>query len=354
MAKLKSALLFVSDLHLGPSLREETEILPLDWASWIRLFGMLDDLDVFFTRHCASHNKAIVKALPRYLRSVLDKMQRHQGYARDTFDQCVFLGDLVTWPNPDAFSFFNEYVTRDRWVPAEGHSPIAGLDFKHDEQHRQVTVIPGNHDKLLRQNLSLFDVHVRKPLDLETIAPQGATIIRRRVAHNDFAFLAIDASNYTRAPELRVDRSARRHLAAGHVSDELLDQVTKLAAELKGTPGIRVLLIHYPVDFSTASTLGGALCNRLFPHDVKDIEKLLAAIPAGAIDFAAHGHLHNPGIYSHGGMSVLSVGTTFQLNSPVNDFYVVTVSETDQIRAEHHVWTKTGFRKDPVLSKRLN
>jgi predicted phosphodiesterase len=351
---IESALVFISDLHFGPSFHEETEILPLDWASWIKLFASRGDLDAFFVGKCGSHNKAIVRALPKYLRRLLIGMQRNNSYARETFDQCVALGDLVTWPNPDAFWFFTQYITQDRWRDAVSSSTLTGLDFKSEPERSQITAIPGNHDKMLRQNLNLFDTHVREPLSLEAINPQSATIIRRQIGTLPFVFLAVDASTYTRDPDLRVTRSAKNHLAGGSVSAGLLQQVKALTQEIAAEDGVRVLLIHYPIDFSVASKLSGVAQNFFVRHDVDGINRLLEAIPQGVIHFAAHGHLHSPGFYSSAGFPVLSLGTTFQLNNAINDFYVVTVSDSRQIRADHHVWTPTGFKHDDTLSGRLN
>ena len=347
---LDSTLLFISDLHLGPSFHEETDTLPLDWPMWSRLYRRR--LDEFFADRCVAHNKVIVRALPRYVRRLIVALQRRGVYHRDTVDQCVALGDLVTWPNPDAFEFFRQYMTRDRWIDAQSSQRLPGMDIQPDG----LTAIPGNHDKLLRQNLDWYNAYVSVPLGIEAVSPQGAQIIRRTVGSKQFAFLAIDASIYTTDPELRVTRAARYHLAGGSVSQALLTQVTVLARQMLTEEAIRVLLIHYPADFPIASGLNGFAHNVVLKHDVDGIGKLLSAIPQGAIHFAVHGHLHNPGLYSVGGFPVLSLGTTFQLGASVNDFYLVTVSDSGQIRAEHHVWSKdkTGFCPDPSLSGRLN
>jgi hypothetical protein len=354
MTTLDSTLVFISDLHLGPSFHEETQVLPLDWSSWAALYRK--NLDKFFSDNCIGHNKAIVRALPKYLRRLLVDLQKRGVYGRDSFDQCVALGDLVTWPSPDAFQFFTSYATSDRWRDPHSSSLLPGLDFKSNDKERQITVIPGNHDKLLRCNLNLFNTGVIKPLHLESISPQGASVIRRTIGTREFVFLAVDASTYTTERDLRVTRSARYHLAGGSISKALLEQVDGLAAQIAKEQAIRVLLIHYPINFGIASNLNGKAHNLFLKHDVDGIEKLLDTIPRGSIDFAAHGHLHIPGFYSYGGFPVLSLGTTLQRDSSSNDFYLVTVSDSGQIRAEHHVWheSKTGFRHDPSLSGRLN
>jgi predicted phosphodiesterase len=349
-----SALVLLGDLHLGSSFHGETELPPLDWSTWTKLFGGKPRLDAFFSERCIAHNKAIMRALPRYLRRQLKQLRERQGFPAYEFDQYVLLGDLVTWPSPASFAFLREYITRDEWLadPADKRK-TPGLHIKPD----RLIAIPGNHDKLLRPDLGMFHDKFVTPLGLDCPEPQTALLIRTQTGKVPFVFLTIDASTYTTEKPLKVTRAARSHLAGGVVTDALLASVRSAADLLieEHADAVKIMVIHYPVDYAAARE-GSALGNLVVPHHVQDIDRLLDALPQGTIDFAVHGHLHNPGVYNHRGIPVVSVGTAFQRKATVNDVFLVKVFESGQIRAEHHVWHKTGFELDdnPKYHRALN
>jgi predicted phosphodiesterase len=350
---LGSALVLLGDPHLGASFHGETQLPPLSWGSWVRLLRFRGRFDRFFTERCVAHNKAIVAALPRYLRRELKAMREREGFPSFDFDQYVLLGDLVTWPSPASFAFLKEYVTRDDWAPGGGTRKVAGLHLAKDK----IIVVPGNHDKLLRRDLNMFRDRFTGALDLESPPPQQAIVVRRRTPKHNFVFFVVDANRYTMDPELEVTMAARTHLASGIIGDSLVQQVGAAVERYASEDAIRVLVLHYAVDHYSATQLSQLPLNTVLPHEVAGLEQLLDAIPRGGVNFAVHGHLHRPGLYNHRGIPVVSVGTAFQRGpTGANDFYVIKIFESGQISAEHHIWAGTGFRRDPdeTLSRPLN
>src|SRR4029078_3695819 len=107
--------------------------------------------------------------------------------------------------------------------------------------------------------------------------PQSAIVIRRQTGKRLFTFLAVDASMYTTEKALRVTGAARSHLARGGVSAGLLESVRAAASVLAKEPpdAVKVLVIHYPVDYSAVTHGVSSLDNFVLPHDVEDIDLLL-------------------------------------------------------------------------------
>jgi predicted phosphodiesterase len=277
-------------------------------------------------------------------------MREDDGFHGYEFDQYLLIGDLVTWPSPAAFAFLCEYLVREEMKVSPGSAEtISGLKIRPE----QLIAIPGNHDKLLRPDLEMFDAKFAQRLGLNTPPPQDATLIRRRISGRNFAFLSVDASRYTTDRPLLITPAARRHLASGDVTAPLLERVRQLALEIVADDAIRVLVVHYPVDYYTATNLSAVPMNLVVPHEAEGMAHLLEAT-RGAIDLAVHGHLHRPGIYRHAGIPVVSVGTTCQSQSEANGFYLIKMFESGQLFAEHHSWRGTGFAVDAGLSQTLN
>lgn len=103
--RLTGTILLLADLHLGDGYYQEYRLPPLDYPLLARLFGYDTKIKDFFESRCHAHNKTILRALPRYLATLLNSYRRDEGYMRYEFDLHLLLGDVVTWPNLSAYGF---------------------------------------------------------------------------------------------------------------------------------------------------------------------------------------------------------------------------------------------------------
>lgn len=345
---LDAAIALLSDLHFGESYLGETRLPPLSYtivADLLRLGGKVEQL---VRQNCAAHNQAILCQLPQYLRGLVAEYQASEGYTLSDFEQYVLLGDLVTWASPTAFQFLAEYLTQqdllvkiktrlERWP---------GLKASTDK----LVPIPGNHDKLLRRDLQLYNDGVSARLQIAPWGVNAVTLIDRAIGTQRALFLAVDASVYTKQ-SLTIDFHATRHLARGEITKSILREVAGYKDELVRARGkaYRILVIHYAVHFGRATKMSADLAalNYVLPHECDGVDELFEELGPDAIDFAIHGHLHIARKYNFQGVPVLSTGSVSQLDAEPNGFHVLKFMNSGQVYAEYHVWGEGGFDIDP-------
>jgi len=349
---LDAAILLLADLHLGTSYLDQSHRTPIDFPNALRLLKLGGRFQRFFRKQCKAHNQSILTALPGYLAAQLQAFRDREQYRQFEFDGYLLLGDLVTWPDPSAFSFLGDYLTQyELTVSVQSrnerrpglHLPIAKL-----------LAIPGNHDKLLRTDLSLFNNSVSKRLNIAPAVKNGVLLREWQVGPRRVLILTVEASAYAET-QLTVGKRATSHLARGNISEPILEQARKIKDQLESERGKawRILVIHYAIDFKRATdmSLRQALLNSLVPHECDGVERLFDSLGPEAIDCAIHGHLHIPRLYVFKGVPVVSVASASQLNAKPNGFHILKFMNNGNVIAEHHVWTPAGFDRDPDPSR---
>ena len=342
--------LVLSDLHFGADLFEAPQMARLSLSRKLQIVTDDNAVSEFFVRQCKGHDVTCIKKLRFYLNVLLAQEQR------DEFDLCILVGDQATIPDSRAYSFLCKYLTEDEYTTSDGYIQYrcSGLGFRRE----QIIAIPGNHDKLLLTNLDFYNLHFTRALELpEELEPQKSAIAIRNVGSRELVLVLVDASRYA-ARSLHLDGSARDHLAAGEITEGLrTDIAEKLRALKKGRPtgsaglsgpygaACKLLVIHYPVDykrFKDAKWHG-----RFLAHDCAGLPELVEELRTEfQLNIVLHGHLHEPLLYNHDGVQVISATTSSQSGGRIG-FYVIKVSETGQISTEHHSWNDTAFVADP-------
>jgi 3',5'-cyclic AMP phosphodiesterase CpdA len=360
--KLHSLFVILSDLHFGSDLGHPFRVPPIDYSRRIRWYLGGADIRSFFESHCEAHDDSILTALPRYLKRLLDD-SRDEGFSRESFDLFIILGDVVTFPDENAFNFSRAYLSQSRYATRKGDlelsCPALGLTPS------KLIVVPGNHDKLLRRDLSMYYKHFARPLlNCGQPASKSSYFTSRNISGRTFLFVLVEASEYA-TDELRVDMSARRHLAGGQITPELHSEVKNKLDQLRSNgrvddavvlqyeSAIRVLLIHYALDESKIPFSRGLKENLkervhvgLVPHSCGGVPEFLDDV-GREFRFAIHGHLHTPKLYNYGGLPIVSVDTTTQ-HGTRNGFFLLKYFESGAIRAEHHRWNVNAFQPDPT------
>jgi 3',5'-cyclic AMP phosphodiesterase CpdA len=345
---IKGSFLVLSDLHFGSDLSLEAEIPPLQIPLWMKIFA--PRVRTYMESRCKSHDIAIVMHLPRYLKKVLREMQR-EGYERSDFDFCLLLGDLSTYANGGSYNFLSEYLTQTKYKEKTG-SEIPGLGISRE----RLVLIPGNHDKLLRKNLDLFNTTFVKSLRIDhSLQPVSTLFLKRDLGDTEILFVLVEASIYALHDE-ELDRSAFSHLAAGEIPPKLRSEVTsKLERLRRGEPvdeirlkdyrsTLKIMLVHYAVD--DRAVLGPLPHGNEFvlSHRCTGLDQLVFDCKE-EIDLVLHGHLHCPRIYNHFGTRVVSATTTTQKEG-LNGFFVLKLFASGDLVVDHHIWNENAFMRD--------
>jgi len=342
--------LVLSDLHFSRDLFEAPELPRLSLSERLRI--VLKDAAVtnFFTSRCKGHDIGCVKILPVYLKGLLAQAQRHE------FDLCILLGDQVTVPDSKAYAFLRKYLTQQEYRCSDGYIDYrcAGLGFNKE----QILAIPGNHDKLLLTNLDFYNGQFRGPIELsEEVVAQRCAVSVRKFGSREFVFVLADANRYA-TKELHLDVSARNHLASGEITRLLEEDIVTKLRDLKNGSSIehglecfdtacKILLVHYPVE---PGRFNQKMWDRGLPHGCEGLPEFVDKLrDEFRLNIVLHGHLHQPMLYNHEGVQVISATTSSQSGGQIG-FYILNVSDTGQISTQHHSWNGAAFAADPPSS----
>jgi 3',5'-cyclic AMP phosphodiesterase CpdA len=346
--KLKAAVLILSDLHFGADLLREAEIPPVQRSWWTGF--LFRDIRRYMETRCKSHDLAILMSLPRYLRMLIQRMRR-EGYDRRDFDLYLILGDLSTFANGASYSFLRQYLLEAKYS-TPGFPAFPAMKIPTDK----LVALPGNHDKMLRKDLEIFNREFASRLGQSIqLQPQRSFFLGRTAGEVEFLFILVDAGIYTSA-EGKLDLSAREHLARGEISTELRDEIkSKLSLLRQGEPVdraalqdygsvVKVLLVHYAVDVQTVLSRMPNLEELALPHDCRGLSELVTELRPD-LNLVIHGHLHWPKVYNYQGVQVVSATSTTQ-KGEYNGFFVVKFFESGDVFTEHHKWKTNAFSKD--------
>jgi predicted phosphodiesterase len=348
--------LVLSDLHFGRDLYEAPEMPLICLARKLNWFAKEEQVRDAFAKLCLGHDIACIMKLPFYLRFLIEEA-KNQGFQRDTFDLCLLLGDQVTIPDAKSYKFLREYLTKREYRTTDGYVDhrCSGLAFS----SQQILAIPGNHDKLLRTDLELYNRQFSIPLGLTPrLEAQSCGIAIRKFDDREFIFVLVDAGKYA-TEELQFDLSSRDHLASGEVTPELSANIRGKLISLKTQGGIdgfalegpyanaaKILLIHFPVDYDRFTSVVDWK-GKVLRHDCTGLPQAIQAIQEEfGLDVVLHGHLHQPSLYNYSGVQVVAATTAAQQHGN-RGFYVLKVSDTGQMYAEHHYWNGVAFAGDP-------
>jgi calcineurin-like phosphoesterase family protein len=357
---VQTAFVVLSDLHFGNDLYEGpgTPLLYVPFS----IYGSDRKVTRYLEGRCRGHFAPCVKRLPQYLAMLLWRLKR-DGYQKDNFDLFILLGDQSTLTDERSYRFLREYLRQDEYETIDadggGHSCL-GLGIKQPEM---LLAIPGNHDKLLRSTLNLYNNEFSRKLELkEEVRKQRCAIAVRQFGEREFIFILVDASTYC-TEDLKLDASCRIHLAGGNVSRELREDVGikltalrnsgELDADLKlktsFVEAMKILLVHYAVD---GSQFGSGLEELVLPHSCEGLKALVdMLISEFQLGLVLHGHLHFPLLYNYNGVQVISATTATRVDKDSKTgFFMVKVFQGGTVLAEHHVWTGVDYTPDPDKS----
>jgi 3',5'-cyclic AMP phosphodiesterase CpdA len=357
---IKSMFLILSDLHFGRDLHLGPELPPLRITRAARWLGRDDEIERFIARNCGGHDFACVSMLARQLKLIVHEAGIDEHFERDNFDFCLLLGDQATAPDPQAYKFLRQYLTGARYTSVG--IDCAGLGFRPD----QLLAIPGNHDKLFRTNLDIYQQEFVRRLELPEVESGRSMVVIRRFGETEIVFLMIDPSIYA-TEELTIDRNCRSHLASGAVTPglarEVVNKMTNLrdkgevdGQRLQGefASALKILLVHYAVDLSRLPR-SRQWSETFLPHGCQGLDNLVAALRTGfQFQLAIHGHMHVAWLYNYGGVQIVSSSTASGKGGN-NGFFVLKFFDNNEIRAEHYCWTGNRFTPDPEppLTKQL-
>jgi predicted phosphodiesterase len=352
----------LSDLHFGDGLLAEARLPPLGYDDRLRIFGRGGALQGFVEKRCASHDYGVVAMLPLYLNQLFVQY-REKGYARDHFDLFIVLGDQVTWPTQRAFRFVRDYLSREscRWREGGLEASCSALHLKPET----LIVVPGNHDKLLRPDLTdhhalLGALHL-PPEPLAT----GWKLVAKRFGAREFLFVIVDANVYIQDDPDTVDVDSREHLARGVIRPGLGAEMRTALDTIRPNQRIDdvelmrpdeatvVLLVHFAVEIARLRGHRGSLGEMVVPHECEGLADLVDEL-RDKIHLVIHGHMHVADLYRRSGVPVVSVASTSQLGAD-NGFFLLKGYPDGELRAEHHVWKGRGFviDSDPNLDRPL-
>lgn len=209
----------------------------------------------------------------------------------------------------------------------------------------KLIVIPGNHDKLLRRDTSIYFSQFVCPLQLtKGPTPQSSYFLSRSIAGTQDRYL---------------DLSCFKHIAGGEVSDTLYVNISSKLKELQRGNAVdsaelsnyanatKILLVHYAVDPWQVHGYMLPLQEWFLPHSCPGLGELIASLRSD-LRLVIHGHLHHPKIYNTQGVQVISATTTTQRSRRGNGFFLLKFFASGDIRVEHHKWGKNGFIQDPT------
>src|ERR1051325_8990785 len=223
------ALFFLlSDLHFGPDLDTELVLSTDDLRCPFPIPDTFHNylINYLIDHCCLAHDIAILKQLPRYLTRLLAEL-RDEGFKKDDFDLYLILGDLATWPSTFSFEFLRQYLTADRCL-ARARKPYDEPTIDCPGLHistRQLVMIPGNHDKLFRVDLSLYHQHFLLPLALPMQPRAGQCFLTSRNINGvEFLFWLVEPSVYATA-DCILDTTCRHHVASGEIIQELREEI---------------------------------------------------------------------------------------------------------------------------------
>jgi predicted phosphodiesterase len=355
--RIESAFIVLSDLHFSNDLNEPPVTPLLDVP--VSPFGISEEtVTRFFEKQCRGHFGPCVKKLPRYLRMLLWQL-REDGFAGEKFDLLILLGDQSTLAHAKSYKFLREYICQTTYETNDGDGGTqrcCGLGISPAD----IMAIPGNHDKLLRSTLGLYNEEFTSKLGLiERVQPQRCTIAVRTFHDREFVFILIDPSTYC-ARDFTLDKDCRSHLAAGIVSDKLTEDVrTKLTLlenygrldadvklEKKFSEATKILLVHYAVD---EKRFKSTLEELILPHGCEGLGSLVELLRNQfQLDMVLHGHLHVPLLYNYMGVQVVAATTATRVDeNRKTGFFLIKVFDTGNIVAEHHSWNGVAYAPDP-------
>jgi hypothetical protein len=359
-------MLLLADMHLGSGPLSQTEVPPLEPHLLGRVLRLTSFARDYFRKKCAAQDGNITQRLVPYVRSLLAEASR-RGLTGSNVELCLLLGDQVTFPDPRAFDYLVSYVTQSTFSTETGFGQLTsdGLGIPHD----RLLTIAGNHDKLLRRNLDDYHQGVSLPLG-HAAEPreQSCRFVSRNVGGWEFLFILVDTNEYAQE-DMQLEDSIfeyRRHLAAGRVSERLLQQVRDGLRALADGRAVgeaqlddyraatKVLVLHYAASRWAVSGFPGR-DELALPHGCRDVNALFEAAN-GQIDLALHGHLHKAKVYRHAGVPVISVPTLCQLGQQERGFFVLEAHDAGVRRtlsAHYHRWHETSFLADPSHSLTL-
>jgi predicted phosphodiesterase len=357
--QLEHVFVVLSDLHFGNDLFESptTPLLNVPIATY-GLSGQ--KITKFFEDRCRGHSVACVRKLPRYLRMLLWQL-RQDGYPESKFDLFILLGDQSTLAHANSYKFLREYIHQTEYETkdADGTFTCAGLGVAASD----IIAIPGNHDKILRSSLTLYNNEFTRVLGLpEEVQPQRCTIAVRRFGEHEFVFILIEPSTYS-DEDLKLGTDFRSHLAAGKVSEKLIEDVQtklgilrdrgQLSADIKlqnsFSSAVKILLVHYAVDDTKFKS---TLEEFVLPHGCEGLANLVDLLKVEfQLSLVLHGHLHVPMLYNYNGVQVISATTASRVDDArKTGFFLLKVFKSGNMVAEHHLWTGVGYTLDPDAS----
>jgi predicted phosphodiesterase len=352
---VETAILLLSDLHFGNDLPEAagTQLLNVPAA--------FTKVTPYFEARCKGHHAPCVTRLPRYLKVLLSGL-KEEGHPGEKFDLLILLGDQSTLTHERSYKFLREYLTQEDYTTRDEYGGVHSCKGLHMDPSG-ILAVPGNHDKLLRKSLDLYhEEFSRKAKIKEEVRPQMCSIAVKSLAGREFIFILVEPSVYCKQ-DLKLGSDFRSHLAAGKVSEKLLEDVKiklgmlrehgKLDAELKLSTkfndAMKVLLVHYAVD---ESRFPSGLDEMIVPHQCDGLGDLVNMMREEYdLSLALHGHLHHPLLYNFNGVQVVSATTATRADKPgKTGFFLLKVLDSGTIRAEHHVWTGVDYTPDPDKS----
>lgn len=356
---VEAAILVLSDMHFGRDLYESPEKVQFRMSQLLRVATAFPGVQRYIEKGCQGHSQACVKKLPLYLNYLLRQLQ-DQGYPleRDGFDLCILLGDQVTIPEPGAYKFLREYLTKKEYKTTDGYMTFSCRGLGIDPAN--LLAIPGNHDKLLLPHLNIYNKEFASKLGIQQLQPQSSYLISRIVGGRELLFILVEASVFASSNVL--DVSCRRHLACGSIPEDLEEEIRNKLDRFKNgevVDGVtrmrpyseitKIMLVHYAVDPSSCrqqESAGQRLVARILPHECDRIGEVVKSLGKDyQVSSVLHGHLHSSAIYDYEGVQVLSAATATQDKSS-NGFFVLKVLDTGELRAEHHTWNGAGFVLD--------
>jgi len=326
---------------------------PLEYWRLVERARLGDKLEQTVADQCKSHDLEPLRLL-RYYLDYLFLILRDDGYSRDDFDLYLFLGDQVTWPLAASFRLFREYVSREKCVGGDGALQVTcrGLNVRAN----RLLMVPGNHDKLFQPDLTIYHRLLSVELALTAQPAKKAVFLTsRRFGGRDFVFISIDASDYCETANA-VDFNVRTHLARGTVTASIREAVHRQLRTLRDSgsadeasvndyaTATKVLLVHYAPDLVRATD--GKWVGSIVPHECLGLSDLIESLQ-GEVDLVMHGHLHFPNVYRCGGIPVISIGSTSQIDCARKGFFLLKFFGAPEVRIEHHTWNGRGFVADP-------
>jgi predicted phosphodiesterase len=290
---------------------------------------------------------------------------RASGYRKEQFDLFVLLGDLATWADQPTYEFLTNYLCANEVQESDSLSThkVRGLAISQE----RLIAIPGNHDKMLRRDLSLyFEGFTRRTGLPDAPQPQQCYLVSKTIDDREMLFIQLEASIYGEEA-LRLDTAAIGLLARGKVTVAARDEIDRKLTALKSGETVdsaeissyanawKVLVVHYSPDI-LATTGKRDPAELVIPHECAGLSELVREL-RDDIHVVLHGHLHYPAVYNLHGVPVVSVGTVTQLcrEPRKNGFFLLKCFESGEVLTEHHVWHGTGFLQDsnPTLERPL-